>query len=298
MTTEENEQDRSNDLEPEIETDPPAGEEEDGLEEGQVKREDNESEPEPSSLQQDGEEEIEVSLGEESDETESGLITDLRQRHRKLKQKYRKTQYELDQLKTPQTEIVDEPGPKPTLEACDYDSDEYDKKISTWFDKKHRAEAAQKEAAARAEKEKAELQRIYHNYEERKNKLKKMVKDFDESEDAVTDALSITKQNIILCATKKPELIVCALGKSPAKMEELSKLDDIQFSMELARLEDNLKVGKRKPKTKPEKTVNGTGTLSGTTDRTLERLRQEAAKTGDMSKVMQYRRKKRRAAAG
>jgi len=297
MTTEknENEQDRSNDLEPEIETDPPAGEEEDGLEEGQ---EDNESEPEPSSSQQDEEEvdEIEVSLGEESDETESGLITDLRQRHRKLKQKYRKTQYELDQLKTPQTEIVDEPGPKPTLEACDYDSDEYDKKISTWFDKKHRAEAAQKEAAARAEKEKSESQRIYRNYEERKNSLK--VKDFSESEDAVTDALSITQQNIILCAAKKPELIVYALGKSPAKMEELSKLNDIQFAMELARLEDNLKVGKRKPKTKPEKTVNGTGTLSGTTDRTLERLRQEAAKTGDMSKVMQYRRKKRRAAAG
>jgi hypothetical protein len=293
MTIEENEQDRSNDLEQEIETDPPAGEEEAGSMEG----DDKELESEPSSSQQDEEEEeIEVSLGEESDETESGLITDLRQRHRKLKQKYRKTQYELDQLKTPQTEIVDEPGPKPTLEACDYDSDEYDKKISAWFDKKHRAEAAQKEAAARAEKEKVESQRVYRNYEERKNSLK--VKDFSESEDAVTDALSITQQNIILCAAKKPELIVYALGKSPAKMEELSKLNDIQFAMELARLEDNLKVGKRKPKTKPEKTVNGTGTLSGTTDRTLERLREEAAKTGDMSKVMQYRRKKRRAAAG
>jgi hypothetical protein len=37
------------------------------------------------------------------------------------------------------------------------------------------------------------------------------------------------------------------------------------------------------------KTVSGTGPVSGSVDSTLERLREEAARTGDMSKVFKYK---------
>jgi hypothetical protein len=56
-----------------------------------------------------------------------------------------------------------------------------------------------------------------------------------------------------------------------------------------------LKINKRKPKTAPEKTIKGTGSISGTVDSNLDRLRAEAERTGDYSKVMQYKRKKRKA---
>lgn len=261
-------------------TEPPAGEEESQGE--------DESE----------EEELEVSFGDEKEdsqeEPESGLITDLRSRHRNLKKKYRQTLHELEQIRQPDKPA--DPGPKPTLEACDYDSDQYEDKLSNWYEARRKADEESAKAAAKAKEEEAEQQKIYQKYSERKTALK--VKDFTEAEEEVAEQLDVTKQNVILKYAEKPELIVYALGKNPAKLAQLSKLDPFQFAKELGKLEGNLKVGKRKPKTQPEKTISSTGTLSGTTDRTLEKLREEAARTGNMSKVLAYKRKKRRAAAG
>jgi hypothetical protein len=39
----------------------------------------------------------------------------------------------------------------------------------------------------------------------------------------------------------------------------------------------------------PERTVKGTGRVSGSVDSTLDRLREEAARTGDLTKVMRYK---------
>lgn len=266
-------------------TESPAGDESQG--------EETEQDQEPEQPEED---ELEISFGDEKEEkpeeTESGLLTDLRSRHRSLKKKYRQTLHELEQIRQPEKPA--DPGPKPTLESCDYDSDQYEEKIADWYESKRKADEESAKAAAKAEEEKAEQQKIYQNYSERKSALK--VKDFKEAEEEVAEQLDITKQNVILKYAEKPELIVYALGKNPAKLAALSKLDPFQFAKELGRLEGNLKVGKRKPKTQPEKTISSTGSLTGTTDRTLEKLREEAARTGDMSKVMAYKRKKRRAA--
>lgn len=265
-------------------TEPPAGDESQGDE--------DEKEPEEG----DDEQELEVSFGDEKEaepEPESELLTDLRQRHRSLKKKLRKTLHELEEIKKPQVEKPIDPGPKPTLESCDYDSDQYEAKLSDWFEVKRKAARAAEEAAARQEEDKKAQQKIYENYNERRQSLK--IKDFKEAEEEVVEALDVMKQNVILKYAKKPELIVYALGKNPAKLRELSKMDAFEFAKELGRLEDKLKVGKRKPKTQPEKTISSTGTLSGTTDRTLEKLRAEAEKTGNYTKVNDYRRRKRKA---
>lgn len=268
-------------------TESPAGDESQGEE---TDKEETEQSEQPE------DDELEVTFGDEkedqAEETESGLITDLRSRHRNLKKKYRQTLHELEEFKKPAQPA--DPGPKPTLESCDYDSDQYEEKIANWYESKRKADERSAQAAAKAEEEKAEQQKIYQKYSERKTALK--VKDFPEAEEEVAEQLDITKQNVILKYAEKPELIVYALGKNPAKLAKLAKLDPFQFAKELGKLEGNLKVGKRKPKTQPEKTISSTGSLTGTTDRTLEKLREEAARTGDMSKVMAYKRKKRRAA--
>ena len=252
--------------------------------------------PEETDDPETDEDELEVSFDEKQEPEEpksSRVLNDLRGRHRNLKKKYRKALHRLEELEKPEQSPTD-PGPKPTLESCDYDSDQYEKKIDAWYDKKRQADLIAEKTAAKKQSEENEQRQIYANYSERKAGLR--VKDYAEAEEEVIDQLDITKQNVILKYAKKPELIVYALGKSPAKLAELAKLDAFEFAKELGRLEDNLKVGKRKPKTKPEKTIQSTGSLSGTTDRTLEKLREEAAKTGNMSKVMAYKRKKRRAA--
>ena len=66
----------------------------------------------------------------------------------------------------------------------------------------------------------------------------------------------------------------------------------MKFSFAVAKLETQLKVTNRKAPP-PEKTVKtGTGRASAV-DSTLERLREEAAKTGDMTKVIAYKRQQR-----
>jgi hypothetical protein len=49
----------------------------------------------------------------------------------------------------------------------------------------------------------------------------------------------------------------------------------------------------RKQAPAPERVVTGTGRSSGAVDSTLERLREEAARTGNMSKVVAYKRQKK-----
>ena len=89
-----------------------------------------------------------------------------------------------------------------------------------------------------------------------------------------------------------PVLVVYALGKNPKKAAELSEIKDpVKFAFAVAKLETQLKVSSRKAATKPEKTVNGSARVSGSVDSTLERLRAEASRTGDFSKLTAYKRK-------
>ena len=69
----------------------------------------------------------------------------------------------------------------------------------------------------------------------------------------------------------------------------------MKFAFAVAKLETQLKVTQRKAATAPERTVQGTGNKSGTVDSTLERLRAEAAKSGDFTKVLQYKKSKQAA---
>jgi hypothetical protein len=69
----------------------------------------------------------------------------------------------------------------------------------------------------------------------------------------------------------------------------------VKFAFAVAKLEKDLKVTNRKAAPPPEKIVSGTGRSSGAVDSTLERLRAEAEKTGNMTKVIQYKAQKRAA---
>ena len=79
-----------------------------------------------------------------------------------------------------------------------------------------------------------------------------------------------------------------------AKAKEIAAIKDpVKFAFAIAKLEAQLKVSTKKPAVQPEGRIQGNARPSGTIDSTLERLREEANKTGDYSKVMEYKRKKR-----
>ena len=121
------------------------------------------------------------------------------------------------------------------------------------------------------------------------------VRDFEDAEAVTGDALSNVQQGIIISGADNPALVVYALGKNPKRAKELAGITDpVQFAFAIAKLETQLKIQSKKTPPPPEKSVRGgSAPVSGAVDSTLERLRDEAARTGDMSKVIAYKRSKR-----
>ena len=84
---------------------------------------------------------------------------------------------------------------------------------------------------------------------------------------------------------------------TPAKARELAKITDLpKFIAELVRVETQVKT-MPKPKTapQPERVIRGSGPLPASSDKQLDRLRAEADKTGDRTKVAAYLRQKQTA---
>jgi hypothetical protein len=127
-----------------------------------------------------------------------------------------------------------------------------------------------------------------------KAKAELRVKDYEDAEAVAQELFSITQQGVVLQGADNPALVIYALGKNPKKAKELSDIKDpVKFAFAVAKLEKELKVTNRKQAPAPERVVTGTGRSSGAVDSQLERLREEAARTGNMSKVVAYKRQKK-----
>ena len=251
---------------------------------------------------QTGEEsdDVVVTIGEESPTSEEETaqapewVRELRKNYRELQREKRELEDKLKATTGAETKPATDPGKKPTLEACDYDAEKYEQDLAAWYERKRQADeqAAKVEAEAKAQQEawNAKL----NAYGKAKTELK--VKDFEDAEDVAKETLNVTQQGIIIQGADNPALVIYALGKNPKKAKELASITDpVKYAFAVAKLETQLKVTQRKAPP-PEKTVqSGTGRVSGTVDSTLERLRADAEKSGDYSKVIAYKRQKRQA---
>jgi hypothetical protein len=245
------------------------------------------SEPEPA------EDELEISFGDEAAPASQGDGSDL---VRHLRSEIRKRDEELAvhrKAQPPQPQTID-PGPKPTLESCDYDGDRFETELDAWKEKKAKADAAQSSAQQAAQAERERFQQRLDAYQGGKTALK--AKDFDVAEAAVMSGLSPVQQAVALKAAADPAKLVYALGRHPQKLAELAKLNDpIEFAVAVSKLEGQLKVTQRgRTPPEPDTAPRGSAPLTGAkVDPHLERLEREAAKTGDRTAVVRYRREQR-----
>lgn len=241
-------------------------------------------------------EELVVSIGEEPvvDATEEqsapGWVRKLRKRNRELDREVREARKKLQEIgSTREPEL----GDKPTLQGYDYDTEKYEQALTSWYDRKRKADERAIAAEAESKKAEQEWQARLGSYQQAKSGFK--APDFDEAEAVVLDLLDQTQQGVIVHGATDAALVVYALGKNEEKAKELAAIKDpVKFAFAVARLEGQLKVSTRKPTTQPEGRVSGDGRPSGAIDKTLERLREDAAKTGDYTKVAEYKRSKGR----
>ena len=264
--------------------------------------EDNESEVEEieisepvDEIESEDTEEVVVSIGEEAPPPEEHApapewVRELRKTNRELQRQNRELQSKL-QAAPPETKPV-VIGNKPKLEDHDYDADKYEEALTNWFERKRQADEINAKQEAEVMNQQKAWQAKLDGYGKAKAELR--VKDFEDAEELAQQVFSITQQGVLLQGADNPALVVYALGKNPAKAKELAEIKDpVKFAFAVAKLEKDLKVTNRRQAPAPERIVSGTGRSSGAVDSTLERLREEAARTGNMTKIIQYKAQKR-----
>lgn len=241
--------------------------------------------------------EVVVSIGEEAppqqEETRAPeWVRELRKQNREKDRRIKELESKLNTTAAETKPVT--VGPKPTLESCDYDSDVFERKLADWYEQKREADAAEAKQREAQEAEAAAWQEKLQNYEKAKASLR--VRDYEDAEATALENFNVTQQGIVIQGSENPALLVYAIGKNPTKAKELASISDpVKFAFAVAKLETQLKVTNRKAAASPERTINsGGGRLSGAIDSTLERLRAEAEKTGDYTKVLRYKRDKQK----
>lgn len=254
----------------------------------------------------DADGELQITLGDEPESTDGqeqsqegaesapDWVKNLRKSNREKDRRIRDLENQIKAQQQPEQAIV--VGEKPTMAACDYDEEKYEQELDAWKERKRAAESAAAEKEQAKKREVEAFQSRLDSYNAAKSKLR--VADFADAEDAVTSIFSVTQQGILVNGCEKPAEMVYALGKASAKAKELADIKDpVKFAFALAKLETQLKVSNRPKAPPPEKRVTGNVSVTQSADQTLEKLREEAQRTGDASKLIQHKRELRRAKA-
>jgi hypothetical protein len=219
-------------------------------------------------------------------------VKELRKQNREYQKRIRQLERNT-QAPAPQGETTTAPPKKPTLADVDYDTGAYEARLDQWYTAKAEYDRQAAEARRAQDAVKGAWDAKIAGYNTAKNELK--ARDFEDAEAVIADTLSVTQQGIILDGAEKPALLIYALGKNPKKAAELAAITNpVAFAAAIGRLEASLKVTSRKPSAQPEQLVSGNAPKSGSVDNTLERLRAEAERTGDLTKVMAYKRQQKR----
>ncbi len=230
------------------------------------------------------------SIEDEEEKTAPKWVKDLRKQTKEQAKRIRELEQEAAAKAAP---VIKTPelGPKPTLEDSDWDAEDFEVKLTDWHERKRQVEQEKTKAVEQQEIQQKEWQGRLDTYAKAKTELK--VRDFDDAESTVLNTLNQTQQGIIVQGADNSALVVYALGKNPAKAKELAGITDaVKFAFAIAKLEIQLKVqAKSKSAPPPEgKVRGGNAPVSGSVDSNLERLRADAEKSGDYSKVTAYRR--------
>jgi hypothetical protein len=278
--------------------------EEDVVEEEIVENaDDSDVDEDPENVQEDdGEDDDEedrvVSIGEpekvegsEEDPEEAkgtpGWVKKVRTVNRHQEAEIKKLKRQIEQMNKPAEEAV-KLGTEPTSASCGYDDVKLKKEILAYDARKRKLESQAVEQQKVVEEQSKQWQIKQESY--KSSKKEHNFKDFQDTEELVSNTLNQAQQSIIVQGAEDSALLIYALGKNPKKLEELAKIHDYaEFTFKVAKVEAQLKVTKRKAPG-PEKRIKKgkAGGLSGNSDAVLQKLRDEADRTGDRSKVHAY----------
>lgn len=239
----------------------------------------------------DAESEMVLVVGDEVEADESQeapkWVKEVRAQNRELKKQVRDLQSRSAQVDQPNLS-----SEKPTLEGADYDIEKHEAAILAWD--AHARKKADVENMEKRRKQDADdaWQRTLTGYTEKKAALK--VPGIEDAEAVLLENLHQVQLGMILQGAENPAMVVLAIGRDTKKAKQLAKITDpVKFAAAIGRMEASISIRKRVSKAPPERVPTGSSRKVQDTDVELNRLRTEADNTGDFSKIMAYKRRRR-----
>lgn len=244
-----------------------------------------------------------VSLGDEppeepEPENDTPVIRGIRRQNRDLvrekrtlEREKRELQSRLDAASAPAAPAATA-AEKPQLSDIDidYDQEKFAERLLAWSESKRQADERKRQAEEAEQAARGDWQKRLESYSTAKAALK--VRDYEAAEDAAREVLSVVQQGVIVNGAENPALMVYALGMNPKKLAEMAAIKDpVRFAFAVAKLETQLKVTPRKTAPAPERSVKSAGGGVALSNQQLERLREQAHKSGDMTEYLAAKRK-------
>ncbi len=212
-------------------------------------------------------------------------ITELRRQNREMKR-------QLQAAQSNRTVAVPQLGAKPTLEACEFDSERFENEYAAWTEKKIAIDLQRREQVQQEEILQQTWQEKVSGYEAKKTSVRTIAPDFDDAEEVCKDVLSNVQQVIIVKNARDPAKLVLEIGRNPELAAKLGNITDpVEFTYQIATMEAKMATkSPTKSTPAPDKPLRASGGVSGgLSGNKLEQLRAEAEKTGNYDKVYAYR---------
>ncbi len=212
----------------------------------------------------------------------------LRIANKEAARRQKELERELAAYKAPKVPDEETLGPRPTAADANFDDDKLIEMVIEWKAKSDRIEA-QKNAALEKQKAAQEAFKArVTEYEVAKAALPANGK--EDAEKAFIEAMPQHHRNVVLrnLSGEEAAKLVYALGRAPAKMEELAKLDVDQFAFALAKLSMGIKM-ERKP-ANVETPLKGNIASMPPQSRDLAALKKQAERTGDYTTYFKAKR--------
>lgn len=212
---------------------------------------------------------------------------------RKLRELIRAKDKELSQLRraqpaAPQEKEPDDLGEIPTIEDCEFDPAVHAQKVRAWVEKAASHATAKSRKDAQDAEEKASWAKQLDDFHGAFADLG--VQDHQGAVATVAKALPEARQAMLVEALGKDAAkLVYRLHKTPASLEKLASIkSNGKFIAQAAIMAQETKIERRKAAAPaPENKVSGGGVSAAQVGASnLERLREEARKTGDYTKVI------------
>jgi hypothetical protein len=230
-----------------------------------------------------------VEPSEEDEKSAPDWVRNLRKSNRDKDRRIR----ELEQKVTATAPVVPAVvlGPKPTFESSEYDEEKFTANLEDWHKRKLEVEEQQRAKERAAQEDRGRWQGRMDAVTKASTAMP--VRDYEDAAGVFEDTFSVVQQGIIIGGPDDPKVsaqLRYALGKNPKKAKELAAISDpVKFTLAIGDLMTKLKVTTRKAAPVPERVVRSSVSGAAAVDNQLNRLREEAAKTGNYSKVHQYR---------